>query len=322
LVVASDGTMSDRSNSSLNENKESQMKNSKWIVGASSLILAIVGCGDGQGGGGDGDLAVLLQAEETIVDGIQAGTGKENILDGFDVDFSRYIAAVGLVRMNQVDGSNPQASSVVGVADFTSLPTTLPELTAFESIPTGQYTSFGFATPMLTGSAVNINQVPDDDVNAMVANGWSYVIEGTITRASDGATKDFLIQADVPTTFTGCAVEGLAPGVNVSRNSSVDITLHGDHIFFNGFPDEEGNVVRLAQWMWDIEDTDGNEELTQADFEAATDVGTLFPSPPQGAYELTGGPISPIDNAWDFIRAQLGTQGHIFGEGGCEWNPL
>ncbi|MGB8329440.1 MAG: hypothetical protein WCE62_04880 [Polyangiales bacterium] len=298
------------------------MKSAIWIVGALSLILPIVGCGDDQGSGADGNLSVLLEAEETIVDGIRAGTGEENILDGFDVDFSRYIVSVGLVQMNQVDGGNPQASSVIAVADFTSLPTTLPELTAFDGIPTGQYTDFGFATPIATASAVNVNQVPADDVDAMVANGWSYLIEGTIARVSDGATKEFLIQADVPSIYSACAVEGLEPGVNVSRNSSVDITLHGDHIFFNGFPEEEGNVLRLAQWMWDIEDTDGDDVLTQTDFEAATDVGTLFPSPPQGVYELTGGPISPIDNAWDFIRAQLGTQGHIFGEGECEWSPL
>ncbi|MGB5532361.1 MAG: hypothetical protein WBN71_04590, partial [Acidimicrobiia bacterium] len=160
------------------------------------------------------------------------------------------------------------------------------------------------------------------EVDAMVANGWSFVIEGTITKVSDGATKSFLIEADVPTVYSACAVEGLEPGVNVSANSSVDLTLHGDHIFFNGFPEEEGNVQRLAQWLWDVEDTDGNGVLTRVDFEAATDVGSLFPSPPQGVYELTGGPITPINDAWDFIRAQLGTQGHIFGEGECEWSPL
>lgn len=306
-----------------NEVAESNMKNANWIVGALSLTLPIAGCGgDDQGSGADGNLSVLLEAEETIVNGLQAGTGEENILDGFDVDYSRYLVSVGLVQMNQVDGGNPQASSFIAVADFTSLPTTLPELTAFDGIPTGQYTEFGFATPTLTMSAVNVNQVPANDVDAMVANGWSYVIEGTITQVSDGATKEFLIQADVPSVYTACAVEGQQPGVNVSRNSSVDITLHGDHMFFNGFPEEEGNVLRLAQWMWDIEDTDGDDVLTQTDFEAAIDVGTLFPSPPQGVYELTGGPISPIDNAWDFIRAQLSTQGHIFGEGECEWSPL
>jgi hypothetical protein len=92
-------------------------------------------------------------------------------------------------------------------------------------------------------------------------------------------------------------------------------------MFFNGFPEDEGNVVRQAGWLWSVEDVDQDGVLTRVDFEAATDIGSLFPSPPSGNYELTGGPL-PIQSAWDFIRAQLGTQGHIFGEGECEWGPL
>lgn len=293
----------------------------RWILASALAMLSAAGCG-GDSGGGEGNLTVLLEAEETIVDGIQAGTGDENILDGFDVDFSRYIAAVGLVAMNQGGGSNAQSSSTVVVADFASLPTTASELTTFQGIPTGQYSEFGFETPAPDESVVNLNSVDSADVEAMIENGWSYVIDGTITRVSDGASKDFLIEAEVPTIYTDCALDGQEPGVNVSRTSSVDVTLHGDHIFFNGFPEEEGNVQRLAQWLWDIEDTNDDGVLTRPDFEAATDVGSLFPTPPRDVYELTGGPISDITNAWDFIRAQLGTQGHIFGEGECEWSPL
>jgi len=292
----------------------------QWAACLAAFSLA---CGSSStGGSGSGNLSVVLAAEETISDGLEAGTGDENILDGFDVRFNRYIVAIGNVAMSQVGGANPQSSSALAVADFTSLPSTQPELTAFNGIATGQYTSFGFETPPPSNGVINVNDVEPEDIDAMVANGWSYIIEGTITQVSDGATKNFRIEADVPTVYTDCALDGMEPGVNVAGNSSVDITLHGDHIFFNGFPEEEGNVMRLAQWLWDIEDRDSNEVLTRTDFEAATDVGSLFPSPPSGAYELAGGPITPISSAWDFIRAQLGTQGHIFGEGECEWSPL
>lgn len=320
-MVHSAGTVT--SETTKREDNEMTMRNST-ILGASMLAITLhTGCGSSStGGAGEGNLSVVLAAEETIPEGLQAGDGDEDIRDGFDVRFSRYIVVIGNVAMSQVDGANPQSSSVIAVADFTSLPSTQPELTAFDGIATGQYTSFGFETPAPDSQPLNINSVPEEDVDAMLANGWSYIIEGTITQVSDAATKNFLIEAAVPTVYSDCALEDLEPGVNVSSNSSVDITLHGDHIFFNGFPDEEGNVQRLAQWLWDIEDTDSNGVLTRIDFEAATDVGSLFPSPPGGAYELTGGPIVPITNAWDFIRAQLGTQGHIFGEGECEWNPL
>ena len=293
-----------------------------WIFAAVTAGL-LAGCGsDSTGGSGDGNLSVLVEAEESIPDGLQAGDGEEDIRDGFDISYTRYIVTLGNVAMSQLDGADFQSSAVVVVADLTSLPSTLPELTSFDGIPTGQYTSFGFETPPADANVVSLNSVEQEDIDAMVANGWSYIIEGTITQVSDGASKDFLIEADVPSVYSDCAVEDLEPGVNVSSNSSVDITLHGDHIFFNGFPEEEGNVVRLAQWLWDIPDVDSDDVLTEADFEAATDIATLYPSPPSGVYELTGGPIVPITNAWDFIRAQLGTQGHIFGEGECEWSPL
>jgi len=165
--------------------------------------------------------------------------------------------------------------------------------------------------------------VSQEDIDAMVENGWSYIIEGTLTQESDGATIDFLIEADVPAVYTDCSLEDQEPGVNVHASSDAEITIHVDHVFFNGFPEDEGNVQRLAAWMWTVgqeQDTDGT--ITREDFEAATNTEELFPSPPAGPYELTGSPVLPIDNAWDFVRAQLGTQGHIFGEGECEWGDL
>ena len=160
-----------------------------------------------------------------------------------------------MVAMSQLDGANPQTDPVVLIADFKSLPTTAPELTAFTGIPTGQYTSFGFETPAPDDGASNFNDVPQEDFDAMLDNDWSCIIEGTITRVSDEASKDFLIEADVPTVYSDCAVDGMQPGVNVSSNSSVDITLHGDHLFFNGLamailgPAVERVFTRAHFWL-------------------------------------------------------------------------
>jgi hypothetical protein len=293
-------------------------KNELWLWASMIVSSLAIGCGSSStGGSGEGNLSVVLEAEETIVAGIDSGTGEENILDGFDITFSKYIVSIGNVAMSQLSGANPQSSPDVVIAEFTSLGS-FPELTSFNGIPTGQYTKFGFETPAPEADVVNLNQVDEADFDAMIANGWSYIIEGTITDVETEESKAFLIEADVPTVYSDCAVDDMEPGVNVTSNSSVDVTLHGDHIVFNGFPEEEAQVMRLAQWLWDIED-DGDGVLTQADFEAATNVEELFPAP---TYTLTGGPIEPIENAWDFIRAQLGTQGHIRGEGECEWSDI
>lgn len=296
------------------------MRESRLTVLALLAGMA-VGCGDDNGSGGEGNLAVVLDAEETIPEGLASdpsGEDEEAITDGYSVEFSRYIVSVGFVDMAQANGANRQQSSVVTVADYVSLPTTLPTLDTFNGISTGQYSEFGYDTPMIDDSVVNVNGVSDDDLQNMIDNGLSYIIAGTLT-ADAGGSKEFLIEADVPSTYTDCGEEPEL-GVNVGPSSTASITIHGDHIFFNGFPADESDVTRLAQWMWDVEDVDEDGVLTKTDFEAATDVGALYPSPPFSG--LNDGPAGAINSTWDFIRSQLGTQGHIDGEGECEWGPI
>jgi hypothetical protein len=282
--------------------------------------LSTLGCGDDSSAGGSGNLNVILEAEASITDGIRAGTAPENISDGYSVEFSKYIISVGLVAMDQL-GDNAQASDAVTVADYTALPNTGLELTRFSEIPTGQYSEFGFETPPPSLDSTRHESVSEEDFDEMVRNGWSYLIEGALLDEQGGLVRQFRIAADVPGRYSACAVEDRPQGVNVQSDSDVTITMHGDHLVFNGFPEEEGRINRQAQWLADIEDIDEDGVLSRVDFEMATDIGALFASPPQGDYELTGGPI-PIGNAWDFVRAQLGTQGHILGEGECEWSAF
>jgi hypothetical protein len=292
------------------------MRKSTMTILALTAVTA-VGCGD-DGGSGAGNLTVVLEAEETIPEGLASGIGDEDITDGYSVEFSRYIVAVGLLDMAQANGANRQQGTVVTVADYTNLPTTLPALETFNGIPAGQYSEFGYDTPVIDDTVVNVNGVSDDDVQRMIDSNLTYIIQGTLT-ADAGGSKEFLIEADVPSVYTDCGEEPEL-GVNVGASTTASVTIHGDHIFFNGFPADESDVTRLAQWMWDVEDVDEDEVLTKTDFEAATDVGALFPSP---AYSgLNDGPVGPINNAWDFIRSQLGTQGHLDGEGECEWSLL
>jgi hypothetical protein len=286
------------------------------------LAGAAVGCSDsGSGGSDNGNLTIVLDAEDTIPEGLASdptGEEEEAITDGYSVEFSRYIVSVGLVDAAQVNGGNRQQGSVVTVADYVNLPTTLPTVETFSGIPVGQYSEFGYDTPVIDESVVNVNGVSDEDVQTMIDDDLTYIIAGTLT-ADQGGSKEFLIEADVPTTYSLCGEEPEL-GVAVGANTTAALTIHGDHIFFNGFPADESDVTRLANWMWLVEDVDEDGVLTKTDFEQATDLGTLFPAP---AYSgLNDGPAGTITSAWDFIRSQLGTQGHLDGEGECEWSDI
>ena len=284
------------------------------------LLAAAAGCGD-DSNGGDGNVTININPEDTITNGVDscANTDEpdECISDGYSASWSKYIISVGFVDMAQVDGADRQTSDVVAVAEFRNLSEAGSELTSFNGIPIGQYAEFGYQTPLLTDDAVNINQVSEDDITNMRDNDLTYIIEGQLTQDSDGATLDFLIEADVQSFYFLCEGEGGSAGINVGTSGTDQITMHGDHIFFNGFPADESNVQRLAEWMWLVADTNNDGVLTRVDFEAATDLGTLYPSPPYS--DLNGGPLGTITNAWDFIISQLGTQGHLNGEGECQW---
>jgi len=119
--------------------------------------------------------------------------------------------------------------------------------------------------------------------------------------------------AEAETSFGPCEIDE-KPGVSVAADTSVAATIHGDHMFFNGFPEaDEGGVSRLAQYLADCDlDLDGvvtEDELKKI---KPADLPEL-----DSRYQLGGSLITPIDNMWTYLRAQLKTQGHFQGEGEC-----
>lgn len=186
--------------------------------------------------------------------------------------------------------------------------------------------------------------VSETDFQSMVDNECSYLIRGAITKADgvsclpnnsmvpDGSTADangcyantevnFEICANAPVHYGPCELDGMEEIVVNEGGSSVAITMHGDHLFFNGFPEgNEGGVMRLAQWLADcdlnLDGTVTRAELESIELSALAEIDMR--------YELGGAPTLPNDRAlttaWDYVRAQLMTQGHIGGEGECAIN--
>jgi hypothetical protein len=114
--------------------------------------------------------------------------------------------------------------------------------------------------------------------------------------------------------FRDCERDG-EPGVSVTAQgtATASITLHGDHMFFNAFPtSSEANIERLAGYIVQA-DRDGDGHVDEAELEQLD--ATIAFTRARG-YSLDGAPIL-IDDALDFVRAQLATQGHYQGEGEC-----
>lgn len=309
----------------------------KW-----SILLALgLGCGDDAS---TGDVTFLIQAEDTITEGLAAGDGDENITDGWSVSFDRYAVAIGEIQLGfATDATRSASADEIYVVDLASLPPSGLSLWSVEGLRTGRW-EVSYVTAH-AGEGTRHESVPEAAFQRMVDEECTYLIEGTMQKADgrscppsalatppEGVTADeegcypatsvaFSFCVDAETVFGPCQAEDGPSGVAVTEGgSSASLTIHGDHLFFNGFPEgEEGGVVRLAQWLADADlNLDGT--VTRAELEAIepSDLAEL-----DDRYDLSS-PFEdlPLTDMWTYVRAQLKTQGHFQGEGECPFDGI
>jgi hypothetical protein len=305
------------------------------------LALLLAACGDSSS---TGDVTFLLQAEDSITEGLSAGEGDESITDGWDVTFDRYALAIGEIELGfATDASRSASAEDVFVVDLVTVPPSGLSLWSVEGLRTGRW-EVSYVTAH-AGEGTRHESVPEDAFQRMVTEECTYLIEGRLSKADgrscppsslatppEGITPDeegcfpasevaFSFCVDAETVFGPCQSEDGPSGVAVTEGTSAAaLTIHGDHLFFNGFPEgEEGGVVRLAQWLADADlDLDGT--VTRAELEALepSDLAEL-----DSRYDLSS-PFDdlPLTDMWTYVRAQLKTQGHFQGEGECPFDGL
>lgn len=267
-----------------------------------------------------GSLQVVLEAEDTITMGLSPGAGDEDVVDGWSVRFDRYIVVVGGIEIAG-GGPMPFRGDATIAVDLTALDVGGLALARFDGMAAGLWPEVRFTTPTPSAATMRGPGVLQGDLDRMIAEGCTYLVLGEIARESRRVRFEFCVPA--PTAYGPCESDTGIEGVTVTAGttSTVNLTIHGDHLFFNGFPaGAEGTVARRAQWLADA-DRDGDGMVTRAELEAigASELGTLFPSDPGDGfpgYVLGGAPI-PIDDAFDYVIAQFMTQGHFQGEGEC-----
>ena len=309
------------------------------------LVLGFlaIACDSEEEAVGTGSLTILLEAEDVILEGLEPGEDVENIRDGWGVSFDKYLVAVGNIDAHlSTDESKEVKSSDSYVVDLTQVPATGLELWSFDGLAEGRW-EFNYATVGAGDGALKHDTVEEADFDEMVSNDWTYWISGGLNKAEgqscppaalatpgdqmpnenmsgdnlcyDAPEVKFAFGISAETNFGPCEIDGVTGfAITDGGAQTVAATVHGDHLFFNGFPEgDEGGVRRLAQWLADC-DLDLDGVVTQAELEMI--------SPSQlpeidDRYQLGGSPISPIDNMYMYLMAQLKTQGHYQGEGEC-----
>jgi hypothetical protein len=303
---------------------------------AGGCLLGLLGCAPPSGGA-----RLLLEPESTITDGIPAGDGLDAIVDGWSVSFSKYVVAVGPVELRSRESESHATDPLRLIIDLRQLPSQGVPLWTLSGLTEGRYDLF-FGT---TGSDREQHEgVSDDDFERMESSNLTHLITGTLEQTAgvscppaalavvpsdaevvgeNGAhdpcyaapSLRFSIEARAEVNYGPCAIDGL-PGLAVQGGevTTKAITLHGDHMFFGGFPEgAEGEVRRYAQWLADCDlDQSGtvtSEELAMIQPSALAEFDERFP--------LGGSPLRPIDDMLTYVESQLSTQGHFEGEGEC-----
>jgi hypothetical protein len=274
------------------------MKN--WMLGLSFLGLAA--CGEGKG-----TVTFTTYGEDYIEKQIPAATaGGAGFVDGWTVKYDKFLVMLGEVKVatHEETGAQQGQSKVfdlhkpgpVVVETFTDL-----------AAKDWDHVSYAIA-PWPEAVAGNADA---QDVTMMKTGGYSVYVQGTATKGS--VTKRFGWGFPTDTVYEHCENPDLGEGVTVpdGGEETVELTVHGDHLFFDDLqsPSAKMRFDALADAdKLGIVGADGDitlEELQAVDL-------TELPSDRYG----TGG-VGGVRNLRDFVTALVRTVGHFRGEGEC-----
>ena len=281
----------------------------------------------GSDGDATGTVVVFVEPEDSIPEGVQPGTGDEQIADGWRVDYSAFTIVIGNVRAGRsADSAASLRDAKLTMVNLLDVPGGGLVLSTFGGVAAARWDRFGFDLGAATASVGRAAGVSDVEFDAMVAAGASLHVAGTLSKVDGQSCKpgdptdcvaakqisfDWLLS--VPTAFDDCAPPSGDAGFAVPSGGTVQIkpTIHGDHWFFSNITQGAEITTRRAQWLADADlDRDGVTTLAELQ---ATKAALLFPAQD---YNLSGAMI-PILTGRDFVEAQARTLGDFQGEGEC-----
>lgn len=259
------------------------------------LVLAAVAACDPQ----PGRIAVTVYGEAYVEEGIPSDV----FVDGWAVSFDLFLVSIGGAA-TQAGHDTPELT-VPGYQVFDlSQPSggrgfTLATLDA----PAGNYDHFGYVIrPDPEATPGNADPI---DVAGLKASGRSVRIRGTAHREADGALVWFDWSFAPTITHAHCNVDRTVDGDTVTMQA----TIHADHLFHDDLVSETPNVafdLIAASDGADGSAPDGT--VTQVEL-GAKDI--------RGETRYQVGSFA-VENLGSFIAHQVGTLGHVNGEGHCE----
>ncbi|HET6281394.1 MAG TPA: hypothetical protein VFH73_10515 [Polyangia bacterium] len=273
---------------------------------------ALAGCGDGSA---KGNATLFVESEATITDGLTPGTALDNIKDGWTVTYSKFVIGLGNAHAGKsADASATLTEPKIQVINLQSLPTSGLVLAQWTGVAEGRWDKVGYDQAYVTASSVAAAGTAAADVTAMAAAGASLWLAGSITKGGKTVTFDWLLKSGVAWSDCGPETGDKGFAVPAGGTTQVKATIHGDHWFFNNFPEGAETTDRQAEWVATVDTMTGADGKVSIDDLKAVPAAMVFPA---GTYSLSNQLGETITNAHDFVVTQARTIGHLQGEGEC-----
>jgi hypothetical protein len=264
-------------------------------------LSTLAGCGaDDEAGRGTAEITIW--GEEYI----EAGIPAEAFEDGWSLQFDECLLMFGDIYA----GDGAEDGARFGSTELVDLVKPGPHSVVTFELEAGAFGRFGYAIAPAASAGVLHETASDEQRERMLDGGYSIFVSGAATR--DGLSKTFAWGFTNTTNYDECVseVDGKeVPGIVVvnGANEIVQITIHGDHFFYDDLASENA-VPRFEAIAAADRDDDG--EVTLAELSAVKLVSIA-----KGTYGT--GSASRVDDLGAFVRALSSTIGHFRGEGHC-----
>ena len=268
-------------------------------------VFALVACSSDDADG-QGRVAFSTWGEDYIEQEIPA----DEVEDGWTLRFDKFLITLGRVRVAETEGG-AAAAEMPGFKLFDMVQPGVKPVVSFDALPAKPYRFVSFEVAPATGDT-ELAGATDADKERMVAGGFSVFVDGAATK--DGVEKTFAWGFTERSLYARCVGElaGRSTEGVVVTNGGTDapqITIHGDHLFYDDLQAEDAKV-RFGSLA--AADADGDGVITQAEL-AAVELASIPAS--EGTFGT--GSVSGVHDLGAFVAALSRTLAHFRGEGEC-----
>jgi len=277
--------------------------NKRWIA---SVALGLFACSDSESADGRGTVRFTTWGEELIEQEIPAS----EVEDGWVIRYDRFLVVLSDVSVAEENG--PTAASMATPLVFNLKNPGEKPVVSFSDLPGKPYPRVSYriapaAAPDLAPGAT------EADRTVMTTGGYSLYVEATATKGA--IVKRFTWGFRSATAYERCKgeISGKETDGVVVTNGGVDavqLTIHGDHLFYDDLQSQDAKVRfdNLA-----AADANGDGEITLDEL-AGVDLAdrSKIKEGPYGTGSAAG-----INDLRAFVEALSRTVGHFRGEGEC-----